>query len=62
MLASEKQKQAWAKKHARRLERRFKKWQKPLGINGRQYRNYLAQELSNCHDDPLRKSLIEAIS
>jgi hypothetical protein len=61
-LASEKDKQVWAEKHARRLERRFKQWQRPLDINGEQYRRYLAQELLDCHDDPLRKSLVESIS
>jgi hypothetical protein len=62
MLASEKEKQVWAEKHARRLGRLFRQWQKPLGINGKAYRKYLTQELSNCHNDPLRKSLLESLS
>lgn len=57
-----KEKQEWAEEHALRMVRQFKQWQKPLGINGEQYRRYLAQELLDCHDDPLRKSLVESIS
>lgn len=34
MFDGEKEKQAWAEKHARRLQRRFQQWQKPLGIDG----------------------------
>jgi hypothetical protein len=56
------QKQEWAKKHASRIQHRFEEWQRPLGIDGREYLKYLTQELTQCCDEPLRKSLIESIS
>jgi len=62
MFAGEKEKQAWAEKHARRLQRRFQQWQKPLGIDGKEYRRHLTRELSDYYSEPLRKSLIESIS
>lgn len=60
MLEGEKQK--WAEKHALRIEHRFEKWQKVLGIDGEEYLRYLKEELLRCCDEPLRKSLIESIS
>jgi hypothetical protein len=62
MLASEREKREWVEKHARRLQGRFAQWQKPLHINGAEYRKYLIQELSDCYDEPLRKSLMESVS
>lgn len=56
-----KEKQEWAEEHARRLQRLFEQWQNPLGINGSEYRKHLKAELSDCYDQPLRKSLIEQI-
>ena len=62
MLAGEKEKQRWAQEHAFRIGRRFEQWQKPLGINGNEYLEYLTKELINCCDEPAWKSLIESIS
>jgi hypothetical protein len=56
------QKQQWAEEHARRIQRQFEKWQKPLGINGQEYAEYLKIELINCCDDPLLKEFIESLS
>ncbi len=56
------QKQHWAQKHARRIQKRFEQWQQPLGINGREYIKYLKTELTKCCDDPLLKELIESMS
>jgi len=55
------EKQLWVEEHARRLQRLFEQWQNPLGINGAEYRKHLKAELSDCYDQPLRKSLIEQI-
>ncbi|MHC4572760.1 MAG: hypothetical protein ACYS76_01285 [Planctomycetota bacterium] len=60
--ADESEKLRWVEEHARRLQRRFEQWQKPAGIDGREYHKYLIQELCHCYDEPLRKSLIESIS
>jgi hypothetical protein len=60
MLDSEKQE--WAEEHARRMKVRFEQWQKPLGIDSEEYLKYLKEELIDCCDEPLRKSLIESIS
>jgi hypothetical protein len=59
---NEKEKQRWVEKHARRLQHRFEKWQKPLGIDGRDYQRFLSEELCDCYNEPLRKSLVESIS
>jgi hypothetical protein len=56
------QKQQWAEEHARRIQRRFEQWQQPLGIDGREYVEYLQIEFVRCCDDPLLKELIESIS
>ena len=56
------QKIQWAQEHASRLQKRFEPWQKPLGIDGTQYQEYLQTELMNCCEDPLLKELIESIS
>ena len=61
-MFADSQKQGWAKKHAGKLETRFKQWQKPLGIDGEEYLKYLAKELEDCYDNPLQRSLIESIS
>ena len=60
---SEKDKEKWAKEHACRLQQLFKKWQKPLGIDGKEYRKHLTKELG-CYycDEPLLKSLVESIA
>ena len=62
MLASDKEKQEWAERHARRLEQRFEEWQKPLGIDGEEYYKYLKEDLCQCIDEPEWRSLIESIS
>jgi hypothetical protein len=59
MLNTEKQR--WAEEHAGRIEFRFKQWQEPLGIDGDEYIKYLTNELIDCFDEPLMKSLIESI-
>ncbi|MHC4363193.1 MAG: hypothetical protein ACYSTZ_10220 [Planctomycetota bacterium] len=59
---NEKEKQTWAEEHARRLQRQFEQWQKPLGIDGREYQRFLSEELYDCYNEPLRKSLVESIS
>ncbi len=59
---SEQEKQRWAEEHARRLQHLFEQWQKPLSINGKEYRKYLMEELVNYCDEPLLKSLIESIT
>jgi len=56
------QKQQWAQDYARRIQKRFEQWQQPLGIDGREYIEYLRIELMNCCDDPLLRELIESIS
>jgi hypothetical protein len=56
------QKQEWAQEHASRIQKRFEQWQQPLGIDGREYEEYLRLELIRCCDDPLLKELIETIS
>ncbi|MFH1370284.1 MAG: hypothetical protein ABII09_03215 [Planctomycetota bacterium] len=56
------QKQQWAEEHAQRIQKRFEQWQRPLGIDGREYLEYLRVELMNCCDDPLLKELIESMS
>ncbi|MCJ7693271.1 MAG: hypothetical protein MUO22_07630 [Sedimentisphaerales bacterium] len=55
------EKQKWVEEHARRVQQLFEKWQNPLGINGSEYRKHLSDELSDCYDQPLRKSIIEKI-
>ena len=62
MLADDKEKQRWAEEHALRIGRRFEQWQKPLSINGKEYRKHLMEELVNYCDEPLLKSLIESIT
>jgi len=61
-MASSEEKQEWVRIHALRIEELFEQWQKPLGIDGTDYSRALIKELSNCCDEPLRKSLIESIS
>ena len=52
----------WAEERARRLQHLFEQWQKPLGIDGKEYRKYLTEELLGYCDEPLLKSLIESIT
>ncbi len=61
-MASDEEKKEWARMHALGLKHLFEEWQKPLGIDGTDYFNALMKELSDCCDEPLRKSLIESIS
>jgi len=61
-MVSSEDKKEWARKHAPRIEELFEQWQRPLGIDGTDYSRALVKELSNCCDEPLRKSLIESIS
>ena len=56
------QKQQWAEEHAHRIQKRFEPWQQPLGIDGREYAEYLRNQFVNCCDDELLKELIESIS
>ena len=60
--ASEEEKEKWAEEHACRLQHLFEQWQKPLGIDGEEYRKHLTEELVHYYcDEPLLKSLIESI-
>jgi ribosomal protein L32E len=54
-------KEKWVKERVHRLQHLFEQWQKPLGIDDREYRKYLTEELTNCCDDPLLKSFMESI-
>jgi hypothetical protein len=56
------QKQQWAEEHARRIQKQFEKWQRPLGIDGKEYAEHLRIELIRCCDNPLLKELIESMS
>ena len=56
------EKQDWAEKHAGRLSSLFQKWQEPLGIDCQEYSKYLKEDLTDCYEKPLEKSLIESIS
>jgi hypothetical protein len=58
----EQEKQKWVEENARRLQRLFEQWQKPLNINGNQYQKYLKDELHNYCDEPLLRSLIDSIT
>jgi hypothetical protein len=60
--ACDEDKQRWVEEHALRMGHLFEQWQKPLGIDGEQYRKYLIEELDGYCDKPLLKSLIESIS
>ena len=60
--ATEQKKDEWAEEHARRLQGLFEQWQKPLGINGQEYRRYARDELSDCYENPILRSLIESIT
>ena len=60
-VACEEERQKWAEEHARRLQHLFEQWQKPLCIDGEEYRKYLTEDLLDCCDEPLLKSLIESI-
>jgi hypothetical protein len=55
------QKEVWVEEHARRMQRRFEQWQKPLGITSEEYLDYLREELSESCSDPLIRSLIESL-
>ncbi len=61
-MASSEEKNEWARTHVLRIEELFEQWQKPLGIDGRDYYKALLKEMASCCDEPLRKSLIESIS
>jgi hypothetical protein len=61
-MSSEKEKEEWADKHARRIQQRFEQWQKPFGIDSGEYFRYLRKELLDSCENPLKKSLIESIS
>ena len=58
---SEKDKEKWVKDQVLRLQHLFEQWQKPLGIDCHEYRKYLTEELTNCCDEPLLKSLMSSI-
>ena len=59
--ASEEDKEKWVEDHVCRLQHLFEQWQKPLGIDDEGFRKYLTEELTNCCDEPLLKSLMESI-
>ena len=59
---SDEERRKWAKEHARCLQHLFEQWQRPLGIDGEEYRKHLTEELANRCDEPLLKSLIESIT
>ena len=61
-MSSQEEKEEWAEKHARLMQRRFEQWQKPLGIDSEEYLRYLRKDLVDFCEDPLRKSLFESIS
>ncbi|MHC4546241.1 MAG: hypothetical protein ACYSYL_17290 [Planctomycetota bacterium] len=44
------------------MQHLFEQWQKPLCIDGEEYRKYLTEELLGYCDEPLLKSLIESIT
>ena len=56
------EKQKWAEEHAGSLQHLFEQWQKPLGIDGEEYRKHLREELAHYCDEPLLKSFIESIT
>ncbi|MHC4891183.1 MAG: hypothetical protein ACYTEO_17155 [Planctomycetota bacterium] len=43
--ACEEETQRWVEEHARRLQDLFEQWQKPLCIDGEEYRKYLTEKL-----------------
>lgn len=58
---SEKDKKKWVEDQVLSLQHLFEQWQKQLGIDDGEYRKYLTEELTNCCDEPLLKSLMESI-
>ena len=61
-MSSKEENEEWAETHARRIQQKFEKWQKPLGIDSEEYLRYLRKELIGICEHPLKKSLIEKIS
>ena len=61
-VLSEGERQKWAKEHAHRLQHLFEQWQEPLGISNDEYGKYLEEDLLDCCNDPLLKSLIDSIT
>jgi hypothetical protein len=61
-VACTEEKKRWVEAHARSLQKLFEQWQKPLCIDGEEYRKYLTEELLGYCDEPLLKSLIESIT
>ena len=59
---SKEEKRKWVEEHAGSLQQLFEQWQKPVGIDGKEYRKYLEKDLLNCCDNPLLKSLIDSIT
>ena len=55
------QKEMWVEEHARRMQKRFEEWQKPLGITSEEYLDYLRDELAGSCSDPLIRSLVESL-
>lgn len=51
----------WAQLHAEKIEKCYEKWQKPLGIDGQPYLEFLISELQCRCKNPLEKELIEKI-
>jgi len=57
----EDEKTQWIEFHARKLAQMFTEWQDPNLIAPQDYAESLKRGLRDCHDDPLRKSLIESL-
>ncbi len=51
----------WVEQHAHQLQQLFQQWQRPIGIDGQEYRKHLEKELALYWDDPLLKALVESI-
>lgn len=49
-MASQKEKEQWADRHAGRMQQQFEPWQKALGIDGGEYIRHLRKELLGLYD------------
>ncbi len=61
MVMSEHSKEQWVESHACKLGQMFATWQDLHEIDPGEYAESLKKGLGDCHDDPLRKSLIESM-
>jgi len=60
-VVNKSERRRWAEIQANHSLRLFERWLKTNGIDSQEYYKHMMQELMNCYDDPLRKSLIESI-